>query len=175
MPRGENDFLIQRIEWNSNSNLFATVTSRFSNESGLFSFCVLWLADCQTNQQWKFIQVIFNCDLKYQNGTCQPAAWQKVQNGWLEKANSHFIPLEKGKFLETYATSGHLAQWRHHYWVDLGILQIGECSVNRGQPYNHLQYVTLHDGQQKVFCLTQGESYLWVIFMSHKLWRDDSY
>ena len=38
MPKGENDFLIQRIEWNSNSNLFATVTSRFSNESGLFSF-----------------------------------------------------------------------------------------------------------------------------------------
>ena len=168
MPRGENDFLIQRIEWNSNSNLFATVTSRFSNESGLFSFCVLWLADCQTNQQWKFIQVIFNCDLKYQNGTCQPAAWQKVQNGWLEKANSHFIPLEKGKFLEKYATSGQLAQWRHHFYS--GILQIGECSVNRGQPYNHLQYVTLHDGQQKVFCLTQGESYLWVInydVMSH--------
>ena len=43
---------------------------------------------------------------------------------------------------------------------DSGILQIGECSVNRGQPYNHLQYVTLHDGQQKVFCLTQGESEL---------------
>ena len=40
--------------------------------------------------------------------------------------------------------------------MDSGILQIGECSVNRGQPYNHLQYVTLHDGQQKVFCLTQG-------------------
>ena len=46
----------------------------------------------------KLIEVIFNCDLKYQNKTCQPAAWQKVQNGWLEKANSHFIPLEKGKF-----------------------------------------------------------------------------
>ena len=52
----------------------------------------------------------FTKNSQFQNGTCQPAAWQKVQNGWLEKANSHFIPLEKGKFLEKYATSGQLAQ-----------------------------------------------------------------
>ena len=75
MPKGDQDYLIQRIEWDSSSNLYATVSSRYSNES-----------------------VTLFCDLN-SNASCQAAARQSVENGWLEKANSHFIPLRTGILL----------------------------------------------------------------------------
>ena len=40
--------------------------------------------------------------------------------------------------------------------LENGIIQIGECIVNRGQPYFHLQYVTMKDGKPTTTCLTQG-------------------
>ena len=71
----------------------------------------------------------YHCDVI---DRCSPVANSQLSKGWLSHVNAKFIPLENG------------------------IIQIGECVLNRGQPYFHLQYVTMKDGESITTCLTQG-------------------
>ena len=76
--------------------------------------------------------VIYECNLQLGNDLCTAVAKNHSPKGWLSHVNAKFIPLKNG------------------------IIRIGECSVNRGQPYYHLQYVTRRGGEMVTTCLTQG-------------------
>ena len=99
-----------------------------SNESVTYQCDLVQPCNPVRVSMWLFVGLRFysSVDTQFKVATSQSS------KGWLSHVNAKFIPLQNG------------------------LIRIGECDPNRGQPYFHLQYITRRNGELETTCLTQG-------------------